>query len=146
MEELLKEFKVITPITVQWGNMDAMRHVNNVAYVTWGEVARIDYFTALEGKLFASAPTKFKYAPILGFQSVKYIAPLVYPDKIYIGTKTDKIKEDRIILKSYYFSKKLKKLVAIETHEVIIFDYKTNKKVLVPNELITKINNLENKI
>jgi len=145
MKELLKEFKVITPITVQWGNMDAMHHVNNVAYVTWGEVARIDYFTALADGVFSTSPTQLKYAPILGFQSVKYIVPLVYPDKIYIGTKTDEIKKDRIILKSYFFSEKLKKLVAIKTHEVIIFDYKTNKKILVPDELITKINSLENK-
>jgi acyl-CoA thioester hydrolase len=86
-----------------------------------------------------------KYAPILGFQSVKYIAPLVFPDTIHIGTKTAEIKEDRIVLKSFYYSENSKKLVAIKTHEVVIFDYKTNQKILVPEEFIAKINNLENK-
>jgi len=145
MKELLKDFNVITVVKVRWGDMDAYQHVNNVIYVNWGEVARIDYFIALESGAFLFAPNKLKYAPILGFQSVKYIAPLVYPDTIHIGTKTEEIKDDRVVLKSFYYSENTKKLVAIKTHEVIIFDYKTNQKILVPEELIFKINNLEKK-
>jgi acyl-CoA thioester hydrolase len=145
MKELLKDFKVKTVVKVRWGDMDAYQHVNNVIYVAWGEVARIDYFMALEPKAFLSSPKKLNYASILGFQSVKYIAPVVYPDTIHIGTKTEEIKEDRIVLKSYYYSENTKKLVAIKTHEVIVFDYKTNQKILVPEEFIAKINKLENK-
>lgn len=145
MKELLKDFNVITVVKVRWGDMDAYQHVNNVIYVNWGEVARIDYFIALESEAFLSGPKKLKYAPILGFQSVKYIAPLVYPDTIHIGTKTEEIKDDRVVLKSFYYSENTKKLVAIKTHEVIIFDYKTNQKILVPEEFIVKINNLEKK-
>ena len=143
MKELLKDFKVKTVVKVRWGDMDAYQHVNNVIYVAWGEIARIDYFIALESEAFLSSPKKMKYAPILGFQSVKYIAPLVYPDTIHIGTKTAEIKEDRIVLKSFYYSENSKKLVAIKTHEVVIFDYTTNQKILVPEEFIAKINNLE---
>lgn len=143
MKEILKDFNVISVVKVRWGDMDAYQHVNNVVYVAWGEVARIDYFIALESEAFLSSPKKLKYAPILGFQSVKYIAPLVYPDTIHIGTKTEEIKDDRIVLKSFYYSENTKKLVAIKTHEVIIFDYKTNQKILVPEEFIFKINNLE---
>ncbi len=145
MKELLKDFKVVTVVKVRWGDMDAYQHVNNVIYVAWGEIARIDYFVALESEAFLASPKKMKYAPILGFQSVKYIAPLVFPDTIHIGTKTAEIKEDRIVLKSFYYSQNSKKLVAIKTHEVVIFDYKTNQKILVPEEFIAKINNLENK-
>ena len=37
------------------------------------------------------APEEMEFAPILGFQSVKYIAPVVYPDIIKIGTITEEI-------------------------------------------------------
>lgn len=141
MEELLKEYKVVSTIKVQWGDMDAFQHVNNVVYVRWGEIARIDYFNAFG--VFSADPGKMEFAPILGFQSVKYIAPVVYPDTIQIGTKTEEIKEDRIVLKSFYYSESQQKLVAVKTHEVIIFDYKTQKKIPVPKGLILKINNLE---
>lgn len=144
MKELVKDFKVITKVKVQWGDMDAYQHVNNVVYVAWGEIARIDYFTALKTEMFTSSPDKLNYAPILGFQSVKYIFPVIYPDTIYIGTRTDEIKEDRIVLKSFYFSEKNKKLVAVKTHEIIVFDYKTNRKIEIPADLINKIKSLEN--
>lgn len=145
MNELLKDFKVKTTVKVRWGDMDAYQHVNNVVYVAWGEIARIDYFMALASESFLSSPKKSKYAPILGFQSVKYIAPAVFPDTIHIGTKTAEIKEDRIVLKSFYYSENTKKLVAIKTHEVIIFDYKTNQKILIPEDFRAKLNDLENK-
>jgi acyl-CoA thioester hydrolase len=141
MEELLKEYKVISTVKVQWGDMDAMQHVNNVVYVKWGEMARIDYFTTLG--VFSVDKKQSTFAPILGFQSVKYIVPVVYPDTIHIGTKIEEIRDDRLILKSFYYSEKMRKLVAIKTQEVIPFDYKTQMKTPVPKELVLEINNLE---
>ncbi|WP_268846224.1 acyl-CoA thioesterase [Flavobacterium aestivum] len=141
MEEELKEYKVISVMKVQWGDMDAYQHVNNVVYVRWGENARIDYLHALEE--FSLASGKIDLSPILAFQSVKYISPLVYPDTIFIGTKTDEIKEDRIVLKSFYYSEKQQKLVAIKTHDVVLFDYQKQRKMLVPDELIQLINEFE---
>jgi len=137
MKNQLKEYNVHTTIEVQWGDMDAFRHVNNVAYVKWGETARIDYFKAL--KLFSSIPEKMNYAPILGYQSVKYIAPLIYPDTVIIGTKTEGIQRDRVILKSYFFSTSQQRLVAIKTHEVVLFDYKTQRKIPIPKVLVERI-------
>lgn len=141
MKELLKEYKVISTINVQWGDMDAMQHVNNTVYVKWGEMARIEYFIALG--VFSLDKKKSTFAPILGFQSVKYIVPVVYPDTIHIGTKMEEIKDDRLVLKSFYYSENTGKLVAIKTQEVIPFDYKTQKKIPVPKELILEINKLE---
>ncbi|PCH75806.1 MAG: 4-hydroxybenzoyl-CoA thioesterase [Flavobacteriaceae bacterium] len=137
MKNQLKEFNIHSEINVQWGDMDAFRHVNNVAYVRWGEMARIDYLKVLN--LFSFGSKKLNYAPILGFQSVKYIAPLVYPDTIIIGTKTTGIKKDRVILISHFFSTEQQRLVAIKTHEVILFDFKTQQKIPVPKALIERI-------
>jgi acyl-CoA thioester hydrolase len=136
------DFKIQTTITVQWGEMDAFQHVNNVSYVRWGEIARVDYFKAM-GFFINQDPKKIKYVPILGFQSVKYIAPVVYPDTIVIGTKTEEIKEDRFILKSYFFSEQQNQLVAIKTHEVIIVDYKLQQKIKVPKEIVDFIHQIE---
>jgi acyl-CoA thioester hydrolase len=141
MKDILKQYPVISTFEVQWGEMDALQHVNNVVYVRWGETARIDYFRALG--FFSSEDDKMKTGIILGFQSVKYIAPVTYPDTIHIGTKTEEIREDRIVLKSFYYSEKSQKLMAIKTHEVILFDFKTQSKILVPKELVLQINNLE---
>ncbi len=34
------------PISVRWGDMDAMGHVNNAAYLTYFEQARFDWWKA----------------------------------------------------------------------------------------------------
>ncbi len=142
-ELTITDFKVQTTIVVQWGEMDAFHHVNNVNYVRWGETARIDYFRAL-GFIITQDPKNMRYAPTLGFQSVKYISPVLYPDTIFIGTRTEEIKEDRFVLKSYFFSTQQNRLVAIKTHEVIIVDYNKQQKIALPKAIIEDINQLEN--
>lgn len=137
----ISDFKVVTTINVQWGEMDAFRHVNNVAYVRWGETSRIDYFVKIG--LINSDPEKSGHLPILGFQSVKYITPLVYPDNIKIGTRVEEIREDRVILRSYFFSEKQDRLAAIMVHEIIVIDPLKGSKLLVPGYLSEKIKALE---
>ena len=42
---MIKKNKVsVTKISVQWGEMDAFNHVNNVMYIRWCETARISLF------------------------------------------------------------------------------------------------------
>ena len=137
----IADFKAVTTINVQWGEMDAYRHVNNVAYVRWGETARIDYFIKIG--LINRDLEKSEYAPILGFQSVKYIIPLEYPDIIKIGTRVEEIREDRIIFRSYYFSEEQDRLAAIMVHEIVIIDPVNGSKVSVPGNLAQKIKTLE---
>ncbi len=135
----LDDFSLHTPITVQWGEMDAYGHVNNASYVRWGESARMAYFEAVN--LYESG----EYAPILGFQSIKYIAPVVYPDTVNIGTRVDEVKSDRFILLSHFFSEALGRLVAIQYHEIVVLDARSGGRVEVPNSLINSIGAFEGK-
>jgi acyl-ACP thioesterase len=53
---------------VQWGDMDALQHVNNVVYVRWEKQPGLIILERLILPL-----EKMKTGIILGFQSVKYI-------------------------------------------------------------------------
>ena len=44
----LESFQVQVEIPVQWGDMDAAGHVNNVTYLRWCESARIAYFEKVD--------------------------------------------------------------------------------------------------
>ena len=49
---MLKDYKLVVEIPVQWGDMDAAQHVNNVIYLKWVESARVSFFRKLnEGNL-----------------------------------------------------------------------------------------------
>lgn len=133
----LNDFRHQIEIKVQWGEMDAMKHVNNASYVRWGESARMAYF--VDTALFDSS----KHVPILGFQSLKYIAPVIYPDTIRIGTSVDEIKTDRFIMKSHFFSEALKRLVLIQYHEIVVLGAVASNRVDIPQEMIDKIRHFE---
>jgi acyl-CoA thioester hydrolase len=109
MRELLKEFPSIIELPVQWGEMDAAKHVNNSVYIRWGESARIAYFDRMN---LDNSFTE-QIGPILGWQDCKYIFPVTYPDTISIGVKTVEIKYDRFFVECHMFSHKHQRLVAI---------------------------------
>ena len=48
MSEDLRSFKLIMNYNLQWGDMDAAQHVNNVNYLRWCESARIAYFDLMD--------------------------------------------------------------------------------------------------
>ena len=42
--ELLSPYPVISHVPVQWADMDQNQHVNNVIYLKYMEVSRLDFF------------------------------------------------------------------------------------------------------
>lgn len=47
MNELLKDFTFVVDLNIEWGDMDALQHVNNIEYFKYFQVARIAYFEKL---------------------------------------------------------------------------------------------------
>lgn len=66
-------------IDVRWGDMDAMRHVNNTAYFRYFEEARVRLFSAL-----GMDPDSGR-AGVLAHASCDFLKPLLYPARIVVG-------------------------------------------------------------
>ena len=49
------KWAISTEITVNWGDMDALGHVNHSKFATWMETARMLYFLSL---IHISEPTR----------------------------------------------------------------------------------------
>jgi acyl-CoA thioester hydrolase len=71
-------------MTMRWGEMDALGHMNNVAYLRYFEEVRIAWFESL--KLDYRPGSE---GPILGTITCKYVKPAIYPVEFeitsYIG-------------------------------------------------------------
>ena len=79
--DLLAEFRVILTLPVQWGDQDAMQHVNNVVYFRWCESARIEYF----GRIGLGDRRKADHVgPILASIKCDFRRQLNFPDTIRI--------------------------------------------------------------
>ena len=121
-----------TKISVQWGEMDAFNHVNNVMYIRWCETARIELFREIWGDKGINMKEILEgngVGPILANFNINYRLPLTYPDEVIIHTQVSQIGNTSFKLKQALFSKKLgNTLVADATSVVVMVNYKTGSK------------------
>jgi len=140
MDKLLSEFSFKTQMNVEWGDMDALQHVNNVEYFKYFQKARIAYFEKNSSEdLFVES----RISTILASTECKFIYPLKYPDTISIGVRVDSMADQYFTMKYAVISHKNQKLVAIGGAKVVMFDYDKNMKASVPQEVKKQILNFE---
>jgi len=129
-DEFLKLYPDAYPSDVRWGEMDSLHHVNNVNFFRFFECARMIFWERLEKEVAKQVPKDI--GPILASTSCRFRRPLYYPDKILIGAKTSSIQEDRFTVEHAVWSKEQETIVAEGDAIVVSFDYKTQKKVPLP--------------
>ena len=140
MNNLLEDYTFSIEMTVEWGDMDALQHVNNVEYFKYFQKARIAYFEKNNSdNLF----TESRISTILASTQCKFIYPLKYPDTIVIGARVDSIANEYFTMKYAVISKNNHRLVAVGDAKVVMFDYEKNKKASIPEVIKDRIIELE---
>ena len=140
MNELLKDFTFVVDLNIEWGDMDALQHVNNIEYFKYFQVARIAYFEKIDSE---SVMGEKRISSILASTQCKFIYPLAYPDSISVGVRVDTMADQHFTMKYAVISLKHQGLAAIGDAKVVMFDYVNNKKVSIPNEIRKTIIDLE---
>lgn len=140
MEDVLKDYPVIIEMPVEWGDMDAFGHVNNVIFYRYFENSRIAY---LEKIGLWEHMKKHSIGPILASSRCKYKVPLTYPDTVSIGSKVTQIEEDRFLMEHVIYSQSHDRIVAEGDGTIVIFDYSKNSKAPIPEHIISTIYSLE---
>jgi len=140
MNNSLERYPVIIETPIAWGQMDAFRHLNNTTYFRFFESGRIAYFERLN---FMEYMEETGFGPILASTNCRFRIPLTYPDNVSIGTRVSTIEEDRFTMEYVVVSHKHQKVAADGSGLIVCFDYKENKKVPVPAEIRTRIEQLE---
>jgi len=143
MDNLIEGYPVVIKFPVQWGEMDAFQHVNNVSYFRYFENARLAYFEKFD---IIGFMTRKGVGPILAATSCRFKTPLTYPDTVLVATKVTPIKEDRFMMDYRVVSAKNQKVAAEADCVIVTFDYRENKKVPVPEELRRLIMEVESTV
>jgi len=140
MNELLKDFTFVVDLNIEWGDMDALQHVNNIEYFKYFQAARIAYFEKINSdSVFGETPISL----ILASTQCKFIYPLAYPDSISVGVRVDVMADQYFTMKYSVVSHKHQRLAAIGDAKVVMFDYVNNKKTSIPSEIRKTIIDLE---
>ena len=140
IKQELTRYPVQLEIRVQWGDMDALQHVNNLVYFRWFESARIAYMMALGQEIM---PKNGQPGVILSWQDCKYIFPVTFPDEVLVGIKVTGVELDRFHLQCKIFSTKHKRLAAIANGTMVTYDYHNQEKTNVPKRIQEAILTLE---
>jgi acyl-CoA thioester hydrolase len=142
----MKGFPITLELPILWGDMDALRHVNNSRYFAWFEAARIAYFESLrEGLPGAGATVGFgEVGPVLASTSCDYLRPVIYPGTVAVGVKILEIGNSSMRMEyAVARTDALDELCARGTSVVVLVRYATLEKVRVPDELRATIAAME---
>ena len=78
------DYKLFTPTPTQWGDCDALGHINNVMLLRYIESGRLDYFVRLCD--FSLAPG-LKQGFVIGKLEVGFLRQVHHPSALEVGTR-----------------------------------------------------------
>lgn len=136
----LAEFPVVVVQPVQWGEQDALGHVNHVTYFRWYESARIAYFIKIG---LMEMHSHERIGPILASVANDYRRQISYPDTVHIGVRIQRIGRSSLGLEHKIFSQKHHALAAEGSSTIVVFDYQSNRAHAVPARIRHAIESLE---
>ena len=141
MVENLGNWPISIEITVQWGDMDALKHVNNTVFLTWMETARMAYFE--ECGMMDTFESE-KIGPILAAIKADFLAPVVYPDTIVVHTTISKMGRASFDMAYKIMSSANGgELVATGSATGVMCDYSTGSSTPISENLRARITDLE---
>lgn len=139
MEE--KDFKHKISIKVRFSDLDALRHVNNAAYLSFLEEARIAYFN----DVFEVPKDSLNFGVIIARIEIDYITPILLGDELEILTRVTKIGNKSTDVDHLIIIKRENKSIqaAAAVTKLVSFDYHNQKSVPVPESIKEKIKTFE---
>ncbi|QYJ75495.1 MULTISPECIES: acyl-CoA thioesterase [Shewanella] len=129
----------ISKITVAWGEMDALQHVNNVAYFRYFETARIGFF---EQHFPLESMYRHGLGPVISENQARYKRPVTYPDVLHVGVRVTDIHPDRFTLHYEVFSEAQQAITTTGSSIAVMFDFKLGRKADMPSEMLATLKNL----
>lgn len=145
----MQGFPVTVELPVQWGEMDALRHVNNARYFSWFESARIAYFERVRNTLPGAGPTPGlgEVGPILASTTCDFLRPITFPATIRVGARVSELGTSSMRI-DYAVERTdaPDDVCAKGTSVVVLVRYATLAKVRVPDEMRAVIDALEKRL
>jgi acyl-CoA thioester hydrolase len=136
----LEGYPALLTIPVQWGEMDAYGHVNNIVFFRYFESARIVY---LERCGFLEAYDRDRVGAILHSTDCRFRLPLIHPDTVQVGAKAIAAADDRFTMAYRIVSLGADAVAADGTGIVVAYDYRANCKTTLPDLVRRKIAELD---
>lgn len=114
-------------VTVAWGDMDALGHVNNARYFDYFQEARIDWLA--ENNFHLSSNT----GPVIVHTSCTFLKPVIYPAKLILTSSVHSLGHSSFVIDHDLTQDET--IMAQGTSKVVWVDYQQNKSIAIPPTL-----------
>lgn len=122
----MPEFRFFHPVTVRYGDLDPQGHVNNAAFITYLEHARVSYVRQLglwDGKSF------LEIGFILARAEMDYREPIQLTDLIEVGVRVSSLGNKSLIME-YLVRERDKSRIFAEGKTVqVAYDYQEKSTI-----------------
>ena len=129
MNDALSNYPTIISLPVNWGDMDALRHVNNSVYFRYFESARLAFLESIE---CWPSLREAGIGPVLAATSARYKVPLTYPDHIDVGARVSTLGDDRFEMAYAVYSHQHRRIAAEGTALVVTVTRADGRKTSLP--------------
>jgi acyl-CoA thioester hydrolase len=128
----INKFKHRISIKVRFCDLDAMGHVNNTAYLSYLEEARLAYYN----QVLNIDTNKLEFNAVVARIEIDYLEQIRLGDNVEVYTRTGKIgnKSSDVEHLIVIVDNQERKIAARAMTKLVSFDYKNNKTIPVPEK------------
>lgn len=136
-------FNYTHPITVRYADLDPQGHVNNAAYMTYLETARLGYY---ERTGIWSPNSGDHTGMVVARAEIDYLAPIVYGQVLRVGVRLEKLGNKSMTFVFQVASAEDDQIFATGRSVMVAYDNATETSRPVPQEWREKLLNFEGKM
>ena len=134
----MEGYRLVSEVPVRFSDTDGLGHVNNANYLSFLEVARVDYLHKALGLVKIE-----EFGIIIARIEIDYKSPVLHHEKVLVGCRVSEIGGASITMEYRLEDKATGRLVANAKSVAVSFDYGLNRPVRVSDEWRKKMEDFD---
>ena len=131
---MLEAYRSVIRFRVAFGDVDMLRHVNNLAYLRWSEQLRSDYLLDVIG-----ATSAWTQGTILAKTTIDYERQIAYRERVAVGCRVSRLGTKSFDFSHEVWSEDHGERCARITSTVVAMDFETQRTMVLPDEWRARI-------
>jgi acyl-CoA thioester hydrolase len=122
---------------VRFGDLDAMRHLNNVVFLRYFETARIAYLRTLIPAHDPANPERDDFGVIFAECHINYRSPVLFDEEVAVHCTIGNVRRSSFRVE---FEMRVEGRLAAEGYGVLVgFDYVAQKAAHLPEPVVARL-------
>ena len=137
----MTDFRFYTPVEIRYADLDPQGHVNNAAFLTYFEQARVKYLIHLG--LFSNDLSYLDVGIILADARVAFLVPVLWEMQLRVGARIARVGNKSIMMEYELINQTTMTQLATGATVLVAFDYRAKQSIPVPDTWRKKIYKFE---